>query len=353
MDYFSQLSQLDEFLEQEKNEEPVKKKLESCEKKCQYCNAINSFIYDYRNATEICGECGVIIDNIEDQAPEWRYYGASDNKNVDPTRCGGPINPLLPKSSMGTCMTGVGNYRHINRLHKWNQMPADERSLYEVFKKIDTIIKNFQINTKIVEETKEYYKILSEKEEKVKGYLTRGNIRISLIASCMFVACKNNGKPMREIEIANIFGITSADVTKGLKKFGELEKNKNIQINGNENNIHDYINKYCSQLNIDNKITKLIHLIYIRAKKINILRNSNNTSICSGLLYFVSEIIGITIKKSKIISIINVSEVTLNKVYKEFVAHEKILLIGFNKINGVEVKQIIRKKRKSKIKKQI
>ena len=105
MDYFAQLSQLDEFLEQEKQEEKEQQEdqiVNKNEKKCQYCNAINSFVYDYRNGTEICGECGVVIDDIEDQAPEWRYYGASDNKNTDPTRCGGPINPLLPKSSMGT-----------------------------------------------------------------------------------------------------------------------------------------------------------------------------------------------------------------------------------------------------------
>lgn len=340
MDYFEQLTQLDSFLINDvEPPKTAKNSTDSQEYVCKYCNAINSLIYDYRNASEVCNECGVIADKMENVGQEWTNYGAADNRNTDQTRCGKPINPLLPKSSMGTCMSSNGKYKNLNRLHQWNQMPADERSLYEVFKNIDMLMKGTTLNAKIIGETKQYYKALSEKDEKIKGYLTRGNIRKSLISACMLVACKNNNKPMREVEIAKICDITQTDVTIGLKKFSELEKNKNLQINSHENNIHDFINKYCSKLNINENITKIVHLLYIRAKKINLLRNSNNTSICSGLLYFISEIFELKIKKSEIIKIVNVSEVTLNKVYKEFLGKngktKRILLIGFDKIDFV------------------
>ena len=36
-----------------------------------------------------------------EQSAEWRYYGADDTGNSDPTRCGMPINPLLAQSSFG------------------------------------------------------------------------------------------------------------------------------------------------------------------------------------------------------------------------------------------------------------
>ena len=67
-----------------------------------------------------------------------------------------------------------------------------------------------------------------------------------------------------------------------------------------------------------------------------VLRNSNNTSICSGLLFFASNIFDLHIKKSDIIKIINISEVTLNKIYKEFLTNKKILLIGFDKIDFIK-----------------
>lgn len=335
MDYFEQLNLLGDFLNED-TKKVSKTPKETTDFVCTYCKAVNKLIYDYSNATQICTGCGIIAAAIVGENNETRYYGATDNKSVDPTRCGKPINPLLPKSSLGTCMTIIGGkYSSLNRLHKWNQMPADERSLYDVFKKIDILVRDTTLNRKIIGQTKQYYKILSEKDEKLKGFLTRGNIRKSLIAACLLVACKNNSKPMRESEIAEICGITATDVTRGLKKFSELEKNRNIKINNFTNNMHDYINKYCNKLNISENLIKIVHFIFIRAKKLNMLRNSNNTSICSGLLYFISQIFDLGIKKSDLIKIIHISEVTLNKIYKEFLTNKRILLIGFDKIDFV------------------
>ena len=338
MDYFKQLEQLDSFLLEITQTIPEETNISITNFVCKYCKAENSLIYDYNYSNEVCSNCGIIFDKIIDESSETRFYGASDSKSSDPTRCGNPINPLLPKSSMGTQMSPLYNskYSALTRLHKWNQMPPDERSLNTVFKNIDLFVRDTTINAKIISETKLYYKKLSEKDEKIKGYLTRGEIRKSLIAACLFISCKNNNKPMREVEIAEIFGISQADVTKGLKKFSELEKNKNIKINNYSNNIHDFINKYSSQLNINDSLKKVIHLIYIRSKMINIVKNSNNYSICGGLLYFIAVSFDLNIKKSDIIKLVKISEVTLNKIYKEYLNNEKVLFIGFDKIEYIK-----------------
>ena len=34
----------------------------------------------------------MVNDNVIDESPEWRYYGAEDNKSVNPTRCGVPTS---------------------------------------------------------------------------------------------------------------------------------------------------------------------------------------------------------------------------------------------------------------------
>ena len=46
-------------------------------------------------------KCRIFYKDILDCGAEWRYYGADDNQNSDPTRCGMPINNLLPYSSYG------------------------------------------------------------------------------------------------------------------------------------------------------------------------------------------------------------------------------------------------------------
>ena len=300
------------------------------EQLCILCESTN-LIFDYEYNVLVCNECGATC--VMNTTFETRSFGDDTNP-----RYGQPTNALLPQSSLATTIASNYKYRSLNRLQKWNQMPATERSLYDTFKKIDEMVKNSILQTDIVTEAKTYYKKLTEKDSTITGFLTRGNIRISLIAACIFIACKNNNKPMREIEIANLCRITKSDITKGLKKFNKLEKNKNISINVHKDDIHDYVKKYCNKLNISDKLERIIHLICVRSNKIQMIRNSNNCSICAGLFYFISEQFNLDIKKQTLMRIINVSEVTLNKIYKIFLENKKILFLGFNKIDSVDFK---------------
>ena len=67
---------------------------------CEYCESILAFS-DEGFLTCTNKNCGIIYKDIVDHSAEWRYYGADDNQNSDPTRCGMPINPLLEESSYG------------------------------------------------------------------------------------------------------------------------------------------------------------------------------------------------------------------------------------------------------------
>jgi len=334
--YLNQFDELDSYFSKNflKNNEDVDLK------KCVNCNSVNSLIYDYNTYNKICKLCGSIDDTIRDESAEWRFYGASDSKGVDPSRCGGiPINNLLPKSSMGTTIgSGNSKFKSIRRLQKWNQISTDERSDYEVFKKIDIILKKTQVNTKIINDAKLYYKMLSEKnDDNTNIFLTRGKNRNALIVACLYISSKNNNKPFKEEKILENFNISKSDLTRGLKKFALIERTKNISINNNNVVIYDLIEYYGKQFNFSNDIVKILYLVYIRSLKINILKNSNPKSICSGLLFFISYIFKLNVNKKNIIKIIQISEVTLNKIFNVFLTYEKVLLIGFNTIDFINM----------------
>jgi len=335
-DYHNQFNELDSYF----SKKFLKNNSEMDLNKCVNCDSINSLIYDYNTYSKICKICGTIDDTIADESAEWRFYGHSDSKSINPSRCGGiPINNLLPKSSMGTTIgSGNNKYKSVRRLQKWNQISNDERSDYEVFKKIDIILKKTQINTKIINDAKLYYKMLSEKnDQKTNIFLTRGNNRNALIVACLYISSKNNKKPFKEENILKIFNIGKSDLTKGLKKFSLIERTKNITINNNKIVIYDLIEYYGKQFNFKDNVIKILHLIYIRALKINILKNSNPKSICSGLIFFISYIFKLNINKKNIIKIIQISEVTLNKIFNIFLKYEKVLLIGFNTIDFINI----------------
>jgi len=314
MNYFNQLSKLDDFIKKDE-------KKEETDNKCNYCSEHNTMVYDYRLSIEICNSCGIINDKIIEN-----FIHMKSTTDVD---YGMPVNPLLPKSSMGTYIANThgGKFKNLQRIHNWNQISSDERGLYEVYKKIDELLYNSNVSQKIINEIKMYYQKISAKDDEIKGFLTRGNIRKSLIAACIYIGCKNNNNPINKKYLAELCEIKETDITKGLKKFSELEKNKNILIN-RENNIHDYINKYCDALELPEEMRKLIHLIAIRAQKLRIITNNNINSICGGLFYFFINKYNLKIKKKVLLKSINISEVTLNKIFKIYKIHEKILFIG-------------------------
>ena len=85
-------------------------------------------------------KCSILYTDILDSTAEWRYYGADDNQQSDPTRCGMPINPLLEESSYGCKVICNSNssyqMKKIRRYTEWQSMPYKEKSQYDEFQYI-------------------------------------------------------------------------------------------------------------------------------------------------------------------------------------------------------------------------
>ena len=123
MDFNDMFKELDRFTEKEKI-------YICCEDKENYM---------FEDNILVCKKCNKTISNILD-SPEWRYYGSEDTKNSDPTRCGMPVNVLLPESSVGTVVSNQfckdkGMYR-VKQYQSWTSMTYKERSIYKVFTEI-------------------------------------------------------------------------------------------------------------------------------------------------------------------------------------------------------------------------
>ena len=108
--------------------------------------------------------------------PEWRYYGADDNQNSDPTRCGMPINPLLEESSYGCKVLCIGpmsyEMRKIRRYTEWQSMSYKEKSQYDDFQRITIYANNAGISKKIIEELIKMGDVILSKssEKKFENY---------------------------------------------------------------------------------------------------------------------------------------------------------------------------------------
>ena len=201
-------------------------------------------------------------------------------------------------------------------------MPYKERSLYNVFMKIQQTALDHGITQVIIEEAKILYKKISEAK------ISRGSNRQGIIAACIYKACKLKGVPRSHKEIATIFSLEIKHMTKGCKKFDEImnsiKVNDSIRIEGSRS--IDYIQRFCSKLDISTKITEVCKYVCLKAEEHYFVSENTPPSIAAGSIYLICNLYNINISKFEISNICKISEVTISKCYKIMLNNYKILL---------------------------
>jgi transcription initiation factor TFIIB len=288
---------------------------------CERCES-NLAFSDEGFLTCTNSKCGIIYKDLVDQSAEWRYYGADDNQNSDPTRCGMPINPLLEESSYGckVLCNGPMSYemRKIRRYTEWMSMPYKEKSRYDEFQIITTMAQNAGIPKMIIDNAIVYHKKISEYE------LTfRGDNRDGIIAASIYIACRINNYPRTAKEIATIFHLDVTSATQGCKNaqtiLNVLEKDMDNKDKTSfcKTKPEDFIERYCSKLNINSELTKLCQFIAIKIEKKDLMPENTPHSIAAGIIYFIAEICKLNVSKRDVKNISEISEVTINKCFKK------------------------------------
>ncbi len=301
---------LDTFIE--KKETDKDEMMKCCDRKENYLND---------EGIIRCKKCQNIISNISFN-PEWRNY---DNKTNDPTRCGMPVNTLLPESSVGSTVSYKKCNKTMNQIRKyqqWNGMPYKERSLYKVFLEIQGKCSKHNIPNVIITEAKSLYKIISSTK------ISRGSNRTGIIAACVYFACKKCNVPRSSKEIAEIFDITSNVMTKGVKKAQEIiamnKINKQRLTQSPSTKPDDFIERFCDRLKISLDDIKIIQTICNITIDNNLISENTPPSIAAGCIFFYSKNKEINITKKDISDVSKTSEVTINKCSKKLEVNKEL-----------------------------
>ena len=259
---------------------------------CFNCKSLNVI---HTEGKKICSICGFVNGQILDMQQEWRYYGADDNKrSSDPTRCGMPTNSLFSNNAFGAIMQGYGNEKY-RRLLKWNSIQYKAKSLMAVFKYIQEVCNDANIPYSVSDKAKLMYKIISNDNIK------RGVSRHSLIAACVFYACKDRGIDRKRREISDIFEINIKRMTVGCNLFKEIMFSKNPEfVNGlNPSTTEDFIRRNCVLLKISNKNRDEIIYVANIAELLGIVMDNIPSSISVGSIYLISQVNNLNITKKK------------------------------------------------------
>lgn len=284
--------------------------------KCTWCKS-NEVVLEDGNF--ICYGCNSLIDRYIDMHAEWRFYGADDNKHSDPTRCGMPVNDLLPDSSLGSIISNQMNESYdmklIKKYHMWNSITYKERNLYNIFENISVNAINNGISSSIIEEAKVFYKKVSESR------ISRGENRSGLIATSIYMSCKSNNVPRSTKEIAKIFNLKPTTMTRGCKKFNDI-----MRMNMESSRPIDFIHRFCSKINLPNNMRDICKHIIDKADELNIICENTPPSIAAGSIYLCNMAYDLGLTKKEISEACQISIVTLCKTSRKLLAYKDYLL---------------------------
>ena len=183
---------------------------------------------EFSSGDMVCGSCGLVLgDRIVDTRSEWRTFANDDQGNDDPSRVGDGANPLLNGSQLQTSIAfNDGANSRSRDLHRaQNKATHDKgtKTLLAAYKELGA----FCDSTGIPMNVSNYAKHLFKKVDDAKAF--KGKSQDTIIAGCLFIACRQLGVPRTFKEIFTLTKVSKAEIGrifKALEKFFDSENRK-------------------------------------------------------------------------------------------------------------------------------
>lgn len=257
----------------------------------------------------VCRRCGTIVgDRIIDERSEWRTF-ASESGGVgdDPSRVGGPANPLLDGDGLETLISGSSS-SNLGRLqNKVNYKPA-EKNLMTNFKVIGIFCDRIGLPRVIADRAKQLFKKADEAK------LTKGSRMIDgLVAACIYVACKQEQAGRTFKDISSLTQIPIKDIGRCYKIILPLLEDRQESLQPK-----DLIARFCSFLNLKGtEVPRLAAFIVERISELGIATGRAPTSIASACIFMACQLLGNIKSYREIAQVAGISDNTVKLNYKD------------------------------------
>lgn len=288
---------------------------------CPDCrNPVPNIVEDFSAGDMICGDCGIIIGNrIIDTRSEWRTF-SGDSGVDDPSRVGGPINPLLDSGSLDTIIStrdgGSGLSKEISRTQTKNTLRASDRNLQNSFKAISAMAERVNLPKIIVDRAKQLCKMIEE-EKKLRGKPNDG-----IIAACIYIACREEKVPRTFKEISSLTRVSKKDIGRCYKAIAPYLANHLGCVT-----TEDFMTRFCSHLKLPSEVHKAAVYLVKKASELGYLAGKSPISVAAAAIYLVTLLFPKHKKSAKDISYVaGVSEVTIKNTFKDIHPHRHSLV---------------------------
>ncbi|KAL8796562.1 MAG: hypothetical protein Q9182_007365 [Xanthomendoza sp. 2 TL-2023] len=304
-----------------------------------------NIVEDFSAGDTVCGSCGLVLgDRIVDTRSEWRTFTNDDQNNDDPSRVGDGANPLLNGAQLQTNIAFVGGAsaksRDLSRAQNKATHDKSTQVLLGAYKHIGSLCDGLGVPKNVSDTAKHLFKIVHDENA------FRGKSQETVIAGCIFIACRQCKVPRTFREIFDLTKVTKPEigrVFKHLEKFfaGRNEKMKASIVeaggvpdpNGSGFNAaveattpKDLCLRFCSQLNLSAKCTTLSQDIAIRAETTGDLAGRSPISTAAACIYMASYLAGEARSAKDVSSVAGVSDGTIRNAFKLMLPNKERLV---------------------------
>jgi transcription initiation factor TFIIB len=289
------------------------KKLEECPE----CGS-NDFIEDETRGELRCARCGLVVkEHMIDRGQEWRAFDSDQISRR--ARTGAPLTFTKHDKGLTTEIgKGLGELYKVPgkkraqyyRLRKWHKrlIESKDRNLSFALSELQRIISFLNLPKPVHERIARYY------EEAVDKGLVRGRSIESVIAALVYAVSRQFGTPRTLDEIAEASGLEKREIG---RTYRYVARELTVRILPADPK--DFVPRFCSILNLSDKVQANAIKILKKAKKLDITSGKGPTGVAAAAIYIACVLTGEKRTQREVASIVNVTEVTIRNRYKELV----------------------------------
>ncbi len=284
-------------------------------KRCPECGGIN-ITHDPQLGEVLCNDCGLVIE--EEMVDPGTDSGGKFDKSEKKGRGGAPMS--MQKFDKGL-ITNVGEISDIYRLEpgqtrkflrlkKWQERVSTsiERNLRLAMAELRVIASYLNLPNVVRDEAARIYNYVLQRG------LVRGRSMESVIAACLYTACRSYNLPRTLDEMA-----IASDVER--KEIGRTYRFiiRKLQIKIKQSAPKDYISRFASVLKLSPKTQNDALKILKRAEEVELTSGRGPAGISAAALYVAALINDEKKTQREVADIAGITEVTIRNRYKELI----------------------------------
>jgi transcription initiation factor TFIIB len=316
-------------------------------KKCPDCGGVH-LTYDPNLGEIICNDCGLVIEEkmVDTGVDLQGKFDKSEKKG----RSGAPISMQKFDKGLTTNvgeMTDIyklqpGQTRKFLRLKKWQERVSTsiERNLRLAMAELRVIASYLNLPNVIRNEASRIYNYVLQRG------LVRGRSMESVIAACLYAACRSYNIPRTLDEMS-----TASDVER--KEIGRTYRFiiRKLGIKVKQSSPKDYVSRFSSVLKLSPKTQNMALKVLINAEKVELTSGRGPAGIAAAALYVAALMNDEKKTQREVADTAGITEVTIRNRYKELIEKlnlEEKIIQKEKELKAKEKKQAIKQQKKKK-----